>query len=112
MKAATILGHRSSVVVPAGTEKTIVDMLSMHGASEVIKHGDAWFDADSYLREVVMPPSERRGENPIYEPPFNHEAIWDGAESIMEEIYSQMPDDTPQMPSRAPLVVAVCSSAS
>jgi L-serine/L-threonine ammonia-lyase len=95
VKAASTLGYRSSVVVPEGTEQSIMDTLVLHGATDVIIHGAAWYEADTYLREVVMPNAEARGEIPIHVPPFDKSAIWEGASTIIEEISGQMASNKP-----------------
>ena len=58
------------------------------GAHAVIPHGDAWADADRYMRESVMPLA---GDAAIYAPPFDHEDIWEGNATLMREVLSQMP---------------------
>lgn len=78
--------------MPETTEESIIEKLKINGASEVIAHGAALFEADGYLKEVVMPRAEARGEIPVYIPPFDNEAIWEGAATMVEEIQRQMPD--------------------
>lgn len=59
-------------------------------------HGNSWFEADTHLREVVMPASavadSRDGEETkqVYVPPFDHEDIWAGAATLMDEVAEQM----------------------
>ncbi|KAL2434733.1 L-serine dehydratase [Exophiala dermatitidis] len=90
--AATRLGYKASVVVPTSTDDRTIEKLRAAGATEVLSHGDSWFYADQYLREVVIPTAEQRGEKGIYIHPFDHPAIWDGAATMVDEIKSQMPD--------------------
>ncbi|EXJ96487.1 hypothetical protein A1O1_01613 [Capronia coronata CBS 617.96] len=92
VSATSALGYTSTVVVPTTTEESIVEKLKVNGASEVIAHGPTLLEADLYLKEVAMPRAEARGEIPIYVSPFDNEAIWDGAATMVEEIHRQMPD--------------------
>lgn len=70
----------------------MVAKLTAAGATEVISHGASWQNADDHLRAVVIPKAHERGEEGVYIPPFDHEAIWEGAGSMVEEIMRQMPD--------------------
>ncbi len=90
--AATSLGYASSVIVPLGTDDATVSKLLAAGAREVIPHGESWFFADQYLREVAIPAAEARGEKGVYIHPFDHPAIWEGASTMVEEMAGQMPD--------------------
>jgi len=78
--------------VPESTEEAVIKKLKLNGAIEVIAQGAALFEADAYLKEVVMLRAEARGEIPVYIPPFDNEAIWEGAATMIEEIQRQMPD--------------------
>lgn len=98
--AATSLGYPSTVCVPTTTDEFMVAKLKAAGASEVIQHGDSWMYADTFLRETVIPEREKRGQNGkldgaeigVYVPPFDHEDIWDGNASLVDELAWQMPD--------------------
>jgi L-serine/L-threonine ammonia-lyase len=85
----------------------MVVKLRAAGAYDVIQHGAAWRDADTYLREHVMPyvrllPTPYPTSNTnfhrqaqtstIYCPPFDHPDIWSGNSTVMHEIASQLPD--------------------
>ncbi|KAK4941338.1 catabolic L-serine/threonine dehydratase [Elasticomyces elasticus] len=91
VSATSALGYRSSVVVPEPTEISIIEKLKTNGASEVIVFGEGLAQADVYLKEIVMPRAEAMGEIPVYIPPFDNEAIWEGAATMVEEIDRQMP---------------------
>lgn len=60
------------------------------GAYQVLAHGNAWAEADAYLRDVVMPRSGK-GDAAVYVPPFDHPDIWEGNASLMREVLGQMP---------------------
>lgn len=86
----------------------MVTKLRAAGAYEVLQYGAAWRDADTYLREQVMPlvsrlftaistisinsltTSQAQTET-IYCPPFDHPDIWEGNSTVMYEIAEQMP---------------------
>ncbi|KAF2441304.1 tryptophan synthase beta subunit-like PLP-dependent enzyme [Karstenula rhodostoma CBS 690.94] len=87
--ASRTLGVACTVVVPSTVKQLMVTKIKAAGAYEVLQHGDAWADADKYMREELMP---QAGEAAIYAPPFDHPDIWAGNSSIMYEIAKQMPD--------------------
>ena len=90
--AATSLGYASSVIVPLGTDDATVSKLRAAGAREVIPHGESWFFADQYLREVAIPACEARGEKGVYIHPFDRPEIWEGASTMVDEMARQMPE--------------------
>ena len=51
-------------------------------ATNVIQVGESWVEADKHLREEVLV----KDENGVYVPPFDHEVIWEGASTIIEEL--------------------------
>jgi L-serine/L-threonine ammonia-lyase len=116
--SARALGLLCTVVVPTATASLMVTKLRAAGAYDVIQYGAAWRDADTYLREHVMPyvrlldPHFHPMNNPltlsqaqtstIYCPPFDHPDIWAGNSTVMHEIASQKP-------SRSAPDVLICS---
>jgi L-serine/L-threonine ammonia-lyase len=88
--AALALHCKASVVVPTSTEEFMINKLWEAGGTEVIVHGDSWFDADKYLRETVMAKATERGHAAIYVPPFDHSLVWEGAATMIDEIREQM----------------------
>jgi L-serine/L-threonine ammonia-lyase len=91
----------------------MVTKLRAAGAYDVISHGAAWRDADTYLREHVMPqvrtssprhppihptnPRTQARTETIYCPPFDHPDIWTGNSTVLHEIAAQMPDAPPDV---------------
>lgn len=57
------------------------------GATDVIQTGASWAEADAYLREELL----AKDKNGVYVPPFDHEDVWDGAATIIEEL-EEKPD--------------------
>lgn len=57
------------------------------GATDVIQTGASWAEADTYLREVLL----AKDMNGVYVPPFDHEDVWDGAATMIEEL-AEKPD--------------------
>ena len=57
------------------------------GATDVIQIGANWAEADAYLREELL----SKDKNGVYVPPFDHEDVWDGAATIVEEL-EEKPD--------------------
>ena len=52
------------------------------GATDVIQTGASWAEADKFLREELL----AKDQNGVYVPPFDHEDVWDGAATIVEEL--------------------------
>ncbi|KAK1064708.1 catabolic L-serine/threonine dehydratase [Friedmanniomyces endolithicus] len=96
--AARSLGWPATVVVPLSTKPMMVERLWAAGAHGVLRRGGTWREADGYLREVVMleargkkgGESEREEEEGVYVPPFDHEDVWAGNATLVEEVAAQM----------------------
>ena len=56
------------------------------GAESVIQEGASWIEADTYMRETLMPEAEQRGEKVVYVPPFDDPDIWEGHSWMVDEI--------------------------
>ncbi|CAF9924310.1 catabolic L-serine/threonine dehydratase [Imshaugia aleurites] len=85
--AAHTLGRPATVVVPLTTKPLMVAKIRNAGASDVIQIGASWAEADAYLREEAL----GKDKNGVYVPPFDHEDVWDGAATIVEEL-EEKPD--------------------
>jgi len=59
------------------------------GAHDVLQHGASWKEADAWLRQDIMPAAEKRGEEAIYVPPFDHPDIWQGHSTLVAEMEKQ-----------------------
>jgi L-serine/L-threonine ammonia-lyase len=68
----------------------MIAKLKTAGAHDVIVHGANWREADTHLREVVIKDAGDKGIKGIYVPPFDGEAIWDGAATMVEEWERQL----------------------
>lgn len=88
--AAVKLGHPATIVVPMSTKPLMIAKLRAAGAAEVKQYGATWRDADTFLREEVLKEAEARGEVGVYVPPFDHEDIWAGHSSLVEETAGQL----------------------
>ncbi|KAJ4414538.1 catabolic L-serine/threonine dehydratase, partial [Neurospora sp. IMI 360204] len=91
---AHTLACPATIVVPTSAREPVLRRLRQLGASVVIC-GSNWFEADTHLREVVMPASaledgEETKTKQVYVPPFDHEDIWSGAATLMDEVAEQM----------------------
>lgn len=58
------------------------------GATRVVQVGASWLEADRHLREVEL----KNDPNGVYVPPFEHEKIWEGCSTMIDEIEEQMSD--------------------
>ena len=67
----------------------MVAKIKAAGASDVVQHGASWKEADTYMREVVMAEAEKRGEQGVPVPPFDHPDVWDGHSTLVEELRQQ-----------------------
>ncbi|KAF1943407.1 tryptophan synthase beta subunit-like PLP-dependent enzyme [Clathrospora elynae] len=92
--SARALNLLCTVVVPTSTAPLMVAKLRAAGAYDVIQYGAAWKDADSYLKEHVMPSAPTPM---IYCPPFDHPDIWHGNSTLMHEIATQIPGGAPDV---------------
>lgn len=83
------------MALPTSADAPIIAKLYAAGASDVLVHGDSWSDADRYLREVVISGAEEKlGKgNGLYVPPFDHEDVWRGHETLVEELVEQMAEE-------------------
>jgi L-serine/L-threonine ammonia-lyase len=86
--AAKSMGYLATVVVPTATSPFMVAKLQNLGA-DVHRAGASWVDADRYLRENLL----SKNPNGFYIPPFDDPIIWEGASSMLEEVYEQMPEN-------------------
>jgi L-serine/L-threonine ammonia-lyase len=98
--AAVSLGSPATIVVPLSTSAFMIGKIREAGAAEVVQEGTSWYEADAYLHDVVIPEAEKRGEKPVYVPPFDAQEIWEGNATIVPEIL----EDLGQAPD-----VVVCS---
>lgn len=89
--ASNTIRRPATVVVPLSTLPHMIAKLRDLGA-DVVQMGENWPAADRYLREVVIPEFERThpGARAVYVPPFDHRDVWDGAETMVEELRTQM----------------------
>lgn len=88
--AAVSLGSPATIVVPLSTSAFMISKIKEAGASEVIQEGTSWYEADAYLKTVVIPDAEKRGEKPVYVPPFDAQEIWDGNATITTEVLEDL----------------------
>ncbi|PSR90792.1 tryptophan synthase beta subunit-like PLP-dependent enzyme [Coniella lustricola] len=93
--AANTFHLAATIVVPVSTLPHMVAKLRDLGA-EVVQFGANWAMADAQLRETCMPEFERThpGAKAVYVPPFDHQDVWDGAETLVDELRKQMGGET------------------
>lgn len=91
--AARSLGYPCTVVVPLSTKPLMVEKLQAAGAADVIRHGDNFFEAGSYMKEVIMKQrsEEDKEVSNIALHPFDNEPIWEGNSTIVDELEKQLP---------------------
>ncbi|KAJ5037001.1 catabolic L-serine/threonine dehydratase [Penicillium rubens] len=104
---------------PSGSFKsrvkpTMIEKIRAAGASDVIRHGASWFEADAYLRENFIENEDSKLDplvRNIYVPPFDHHDIWRGAGTLIDEIVKQLPrhNGEPDTDRSFPADAIVCS---
>lgn len=93
--AARSLSYPCTVVVPTSTSRLMVDKLCSAGATQVIQHGETIAAAGEYMTNTLM--NDQRDGNEegavkkIALHPFDHEAIWEGNSTIIDELAAQLP---------------------
>ncbi|KAF2014346.1 serine family amino acid catabolism-related protein [Aaosphaeria arxii CBS 175.79] len=88
--AAATLHVAATVVVPLTTSDYMVAKLRAAGAQEVVRFGASWAEADAHLRGEVFESARGRGEEPVYVPPFDGEAIWEGHSTLVGEVWEDL----------------------
>jgi L-serine/L-threonine ammonia-lyase len=83
--AANTLGRPATVVVSNATSADMVAKLKNLGA-DVVQIGAGWREADEYLRGELL----AKDANGFYVPPFDHEDIWEGHGTLVDELEVQM----------------------
>mmetsp|Transcript_26818 Transcript_26818/g.43173 ORF Transcript_26818/g.43173 Transcript_26818/m.43173 type:complete len:319 (+) Transcript_26818:96-1052(+) len=78
--SANVLGMEAVIVTPKSTNEFMRKKIEEFGA-KVIVHGDNWNQADALARRMVA-----ENNNAEYVPPFDHELIWKGHSSMVDEI--------------------------
>lgn len=70
----------------------MIEKLRDAGAENVIQHGANWREADTHLRQTVMNEFELLGggREAVYAPPFDHELVWEGNSSLIDEVRQDM----------------------
>jgi L-serine/L-threonine ammonia-lyase len=79
--AATALERPATIVVPMSTSALMVEKLKTLGA-DVRQVGKHWSEADAFLREELL----KNDEGGVYVPPFDHEDLWEGHASLVDEV--------------------------
>lgn len=85
--AAAALGRPATIVLPTSAPEVMKRKLLAVGAMVHVQvHGAVWAEADRFLREELV----ANDPTGIYVPPFDHQDIWDGASTIVEELREQL----------------------
>jgi len=63
----------------------MITKITAAGASAVIRHGDSWKEADSYLCKEVL----AKDPTGVYVPPFDHDSVWQGNSTMIAELQQQ-----------------------
>lgn len=96
----------------------MVDKLCAAGATRVIQHGDTIAAAGEYMRDILMQDHKNEGGDDEEEVtkialhPFDHEAIWEGNSSIVDELAAQLPpteDEEDDDDDALPMDAVICS---
>lgn len=93
--AAISLKRPATICLPTSSPPLMKKKLLALGV-EVQIHGSNWFEADKYMREELL----AKDSEGVYVPPFDHQLIWDGASTMVDEMREQVP---------GPIAGIVCS---
>ncbi|KZM28796.1 pyridoxal phosphate binding [Ascochyta rabiei] len=88
--AAVALGAPATIVVPMSTSEYMVGKIRDAGAVQVVQFGASWYEADAYLQDTVVGDARRRGEVPVYVPPFDAREIWEGNATVVHEVVDEL----------------------
>ncbi|GMM34604.1 hypothetical protein DASC09_019290 [Saccharomycopsis crataegensis] len=80
-----------TVVLPITTKLRMKEKIERTGA-EVIIQGKHWGEADEFLRNEIIAKVDLNEIVPIYCHPFDHELIWEGHSTMIDEIVYQIPE--------------------
>lgn len=79
----------------------MVEKLRKAGARDVVRHGETFSEAGEFMRDVLMKGSsegdeegEKEAEKEVVKialHPFDHEAIWEGNSTLVDELVEQVP---------------------
>ena len=86
--AAQSLNLSCTILVPTSTTPLMIQKIRAAGGS-VLQVGATWKEADTYLREELLP----RDQGGVYVPPFDHPDIWKGNATVVEEVVGDMRED-------------------
>jgi L-serine/L-threonine ammonia-lyase len=86
--AAKSMNLPATVVVPTSTSFFMASKLKELGAN-IHQVGASWADADQYLKDDLL----AKDPNGFYVPSFDNPIIWEGASSMLEEVYEQMENE-------------------
>lgn len=113
--AARSLCYPCTVVLPVSTSPLMVQKLRAAGATEVIQHGETIAAAGEYMKNVLMQDETPLGGNKnddivkIALHPFDHEAIWEGNSTIVDELAYQLPPADDNDAKALPVDAVICS---
>jgi L-serine/L-threonine ammonia-lyase len=71
----------------------MIEKLRAAGAADVIRHGETFFEAGSYMKDVIMKTSSGDDDDvaKIALHPFDNQPIWEGNSTIIDELEKQLP---------------------
>ncbi|KAE9366146.1 tryptophan synthase beta subunit-like PLP-dependent enzyme [Stipitochalara longipes BDJ] len=82
---AIALNRPATIVVPMSISALMVQKLKTLGA-DVVQYGMHWSEADAFLREELL----AKDAGGVYVPPFDHEDLWEGHSSLVDEVEMQL----------------------
>jgi L-serine/L-threonine ammonia-lyase len=115
--AARSLSYPCTVVVPTSTSRLMVGKLCAAGATRVIQYGDTIAAAGEHMTNILMTDDENEDDGKGEEVkksalhPFDHEAIWEGNSTIIDELAAQLPpaDEDDEEGDALPMDAVICS---
>lgn len=80
--AGVALGMHTTIVVPQTTHDSVRHRIRSIGA-EVVVHGSVWDESHQHALQLCEQPGT------VYVPPFDHQDIWDGNATLIDEAVAQ-----------------------
>lgn len=79
-----------TVCLPVTTKAAVKAKLEAAGAAVVV-HGAHWGEADAHLKDII---ADSKDTHPIYVHPFDHEWLWEGHATLVDEVVEQLGADS------------------
>lgn len=91
-----------TVVVPTTTQPSVIETLQSLYQAQVIVHGPDWNAADAFVHNKMTEHNNNNNNQDgatattaVYAPPYDHECLWTGHSTVVDEIFHQLAEFEP-----------------